>query len=116
MRDIRSGLSPWMIHDVRPGLARHASDRAMPNCMDSARSSRVGWPAYLCTVIPGRAEREPGIHTHDRGYGFRLSPSGCPGMTAEIGLRDRPGHGAEVGEIPAAPGGCLEEGACIGLL
>jgi hypothetical protein len=22
-------------------------------------------------VIPGHAKREPGIHTHDRGYGFR---------------------------------------------
>jgi hypothetical protein len=22
-------------------------------------------------VIPGRAEREPGIHNHDREYGFR---------------------------------------------
>jgi hypothetical protein len=22
-------------------------------------------------VIPGRAQREPGIHTPDRGYGFR---------------------------------------------
>ncbi|EJN12481.1 hypothetical protein PMI42_04207, partial [Bradyrhizobium sp. YR681] len=25
----------------------------------------------LLPVIPGRAEREPGIHTPDRGYGFR---------------------------------------------
>jgi hypothetical protein len=23
------------------------------------------------SVIPGRAQREPGIHTPDRGYGFR---------------------------------------------
>jgi hypothetical protein len=23
------------------------------------------------SVIPGRAEREPGIHNHDREYGFR---------------------------------------------
>jgi hypothetical protein len=28
--------------------------------------------AKVCfLVIPGRAEREPGIHTPDRGYGFR---------------------------------------------
>src|ERR1700709_56838 len=25
----------------------------------------------VCLVIPGRAEREPGIHNHDREYGFR---------------------------------------------
>jgi len=25
----------------------------------------------LRTVIPGRAKREPGIHNHDREYGFR---------------------------------------------
>jgi len=24
-------------------------------------------------VIPGRAKREPGIHNHDREYGFRAS-------------------------------------------
>jgi hypothetical protein len=30
--------------------------------------------SYLCFAIlgiPGRAEHEPGIHTHYRGYGFR---------------------------------------------
>jgi hypothetical protein len=27
-------------------------------------------------VIPGRAEREPGIHTPDRGYGFRACAKG----------------------------------------
>jgi hypothetical protein len=26
---------------------------------------------YSPFVIPGRAKREPGIHTPDRGYGFR---------------------------------------------
>ena len=31
------------------------------------------YPSYdsLAFVIPGRAEREPGIHTPDCGYGFR---------------------------------------------
>jgi hypothetical protein len=28
-------------------------------------------PIRLRTVIPGRAKREPGIHNHDREYGFR---------------------------------------------
>jgi len=28
-------------------------------------------PIQLRTVIPGRAKREPGIHNHDREYGFR---------------------------------------------
>jgi hypothetical protein len=28
-------------------------------------------PIQLRTVIPGRAKREPGIHNHDRKYGFR---------------------------------------------
>jgi len=27
--------------------------------------------ASLSFVIPGRAQREPGIHNHDREYGFR---------------------------------------------
>src|ERR1700682_5440926 len=37
-----------------------------------------------CLVIPGCATwRRPGIHTHDRGYGFRvLSLHSRPGMTA----------------------------------
>src|SRR6266478_8374863 len=30
----------------------------------------------LRTVIPGRAKREPGIHNHDREYGFRACASG----------------------------------------
>jgi hypothetical protein len=36
-------------------------------------SYAMGFPlgCYLKTVIPGRAKREPGIHTPDRGYGFR---------------------------------------------
>src|ERR1700687_2963209 len=28
-------------------------------------------------AIPGRAKREPGIHTPDRGYGFRVQPGAC---------------------------------------
>jgi hypothetical protein len=28
-------------------------------------------PIQLRAVIPGRAKREPGIHNHDREYGFR---------------------------------------------
>jgi hypothetical protein len=28
-------------------------------------------------VIPGRAQREPGIHTHYRGYGFRACAFGA---------------------------------------
>jgi hypothetical protein len=27
-------------------------------------------------VIPGRAKREPGIHNHDREYGFRACAKG----------------------------------------
>ena len=35
-------------------------------------------------VIPGRASRrEPGIHTHDGGYGFRARRFAAPGMTTE---------------------------------
>ncbi len=34
---------------------------------------RSGWLdlAAAVSVIPGRAKREPGIHNHDREYGFR---------------------------------------------
>jgi hypothetical protein len=29
------------------------------------------------TVIPGRAQREPGIHNHDKEYGFRICAYGA---------------------------------------
>jgi hypothetical protein len=29
------------------------------------------------TVIPGRAQREPGIHNHDNEYGFRACAFGA---------------------------------------
>ena len=35
-------------------------------------------------VIPGRAKHEPGIHNHDREYGFRARARARPGMTAII--------------------------------
>jgi hypothetical protein len=36
----------------------------------------------LKIVIPGRAQREPGIHNHDREYGFRACAKRAhPGMT-----------------------------------
>src|SRR6202044_2628456 len=34
--------------------------------------------ARAILVIPGRAKREPGIHTPYRGYGFRAQPCGPP--------------------------------------
>ena len=33
-------------------------------------------PIQLRAVIPGRAKREPGIHNHDREYGFRACAKG----------------------------------------
>ncbi len=39
-------------------------------------------PTGTNTVIPGRAKREPGIHSHDRDYGFRAcAKMAHPGMT-----------------------------------
>src|SRR5260370_35527151 len=41
-------------------------------------------------VIPGRAKREPGIHNHDREYGFRACAQVAhPGMTAWVGFASR---------------------------
>ncbi|MGJ4939706.1 hypothetical protein ACQR1W_03975 [Bradyrhizobium sp. HKCCYLS1011] len=33
--------------------------------------TRIEKDGYFPTVIPGRPEGEPGLHTHDGGYGFR---------------------------------------------
>ncbi|GLH76518.1 hypothetical protein SSBR45G_14260 [Bradyrhizobium sp. SSBR45G] len=35
-----------------------------------------GGQGALLLVIPGRAQREPGIHNHDREYGFRARAKG----------------------------------------
>src|SRR3982074_757429 len=41
--------------------------------------------ASCCFVIPGCATwRRPGIHTHDRGYGFRALAFARPGTTASF--------------------------------
>ena len=34
--------------------------------------------AFGLAVIPGRAKREPGIHNHDRAYGFRAHAPHAP--------------------------------------
>jgi hypothetical protein len=41
---------------------------------DLSQDDRVfcGSAGRAVTVIPGRAKREPGIHNHDREYGFRV--------------------------------------------
>jgi hypothetical protein len=36
------------------------------------------YPKLSGFVIPGRAQREPGIHTPDRGYGFRARAARAP--------------------------------------
>ncbi len=38
-------------------------------------------------VIPGRAKREPGIHNHDREYGFRVCAIGASRSDAVNGGR-----------------------------
>ncbi len=45
-------LTGWLSLSKQPFKSRRAQLSATP-------------------VIPGRAQREPGIHTPDRGYGFR---------------------------------------------
>ena len=40
-------------------------------CSNGTTDSIFKQPIRLRTVIPGRAKREPGIHNHDREYGFR---------------------------------------------
>src|SRR4029077_13276344 len=44
---------------------------------------------YAFSVIPGRAKREPGIHNHDREYGFRASPYGRS-RNDDVDSRDAP--------------------------
>ncbi|WMT77125.1 hypothetical protein [Bradyrhizobium sp. Ash2021] len=39
---------------------------------DEKKNEKAGSdPGLFLIVIPGRAQREPGIHNHDREYGFR---------------------------------------------
>jgi hypothetical protein len=42
--------------------------------------------AWIPTVIPGRAKREPGIHKHGKQYGFRVC---AVGANAERSLPER---------------------------
>src|SRR5882757_2074497 len=52
---------------------------ALRLCRDWRRCGRsIDVNALPPLVIPGRAKREPGIHTPDRGYGFRAQPCGLP--------------------------------------
>src|SRR5689334_8201672 len=52
---------------VRSGGTTRMRSALMPIWMNS----RASMADFNAAVIPGRAEREPGIHTHDGGYGFR---------------------------------------------
>src|SRR5262245_56829012 len=52
---------------VRSGGTTRMRSALMPIWMNS----RASMANFNTAVIPGRAEREPGIHTHDGGYGFR---------------------------------------------
>ena len=49
-----AGLDPAIHANIRPGAI----------------------PAFFLVVIPGRAQREPGIHNHDGEYGFRACAKG----------------------------------------
>jgi hypothetical protein len=40
----------------------------------------------ITAVIPGRAQREPGIHNHDREYGFRACRLRSGGRAAAAGV------------------------------
>jgi hypothetical protein len=44
--------------------------KAAANKPTPYRENRM-WDTRFPVVIPGRAKREPGIHNHDREYGFR---------------------------------------------
>ena len=51
---VMAGLDPAIHANIRPGAI----------------------PAFFLVVIPGRAQREPGIHNHDGEYGFRACAKG----------------------------------------
>ena len=75
--DIRTGQSycdPKRFRARVPGQCR-AGGRRGERAVCGRDHSRVGGERLRgggsLTVIPGRAKREPGIHIHDRGYGFR---------------------------------------------
>ena len=63
------GCGLGIIHDGAVVHAR-ADDRQLDHAEDlSVSFGRCRHP--MASVIPGRAKREPGIHNHDREYGFR---------------------------------------------
>ena len=61
------------------GNARIAAAPLPSHATPICRAAIAGGPRVLTitAVIPGRAKHEPGIHTHDRGYGFRPARSGA---------------------------------------
>ena len=68
-RCARPGMTTWIAASKRSPLARTAEfvEPAQVICPSGSFVDYAG----VFSVIPGRAQREPGIHNHDREYGFR---------------------------------------------
>ena len=69
-----------------------------------APSRRGNAQSHLTIVIPGRrASVEPGIHNHDREYGFRVRAAARPEMTEGSLALAMPVFGYLTSESAAAP-------------
>src|SRR5262249_10352917 len=85
------------------------------------RRSDIFFFSFSTLVIPGRAKREPGIHNHDRGYGFRVCVLRThPGMTASVVVPRHADLACDVviagRELHAGAGRLLADGLAIELL
>ncbi|CCE12130.1 hypothetical protein BRAS3843_940034 [Bradyrhizobium sp. STM 3843] len=62
----------WTRHARCVVIGRRFSAEAIQgHCFASLAITDIESDGYFPVVIPGRPEGEPGIHTHDGGYGFR---------------------------------------------
>jgi hypothetical protein len=61
----------WKLVGWVEPFAKPIADEKQLMGIASLHPSYEHHPGHACSVIPGRAQREPGIHNHDREYGFR---------------------------------------------
>ncbi|MFT3938059.1 hypothetical protein [Rhodopseudomonas sp.] len=98
---VMAGLDP-AIHRTNDAVIVSTMDARV----EPAHDVGVCGDALPHPVIPGRAQREPGIHNHRREYGFRACALRAhPGMTNERRLvAAHCSFGAAHSSVGAAPG------------
>ena len=59
-------------------------------------------PAFISTIIPGRAKHNHGEHTHTQSLALATGSPAIPGVTGDVRVRRRHGHAAARGAHSAA--------------